>query len=144
MKQIVLVACGDYRDLDQYLQLKDSKKILLVCDPSISFLGINDYFLTLEERLGVKVVRFSDFQPNPLYDSVVKGVDVFLTEACDTIVAVGGGSAMDVAKCIKLYSNMDRSENFLKQSIVPNGIPFIAVPTTAGTGSEATRYAVIY
>ena len=61
MKQIVLVACGDYRDLDQYLQLKDSKKILLVCDPSISFLGINDYFLTLEERLGVKVVRFSDF-----------------------------------------------------------------------------------
>ena len=144
MKQIVLVACGDYRDLDQYLQLKDSKKILLVCDPSISFLGINDYFLTLEERLGVKVVRFSDFQPNPLYESVVKGVDVFLTEACDTIVAVGGGSAMDVAKCIKLYSNMDRSENYLKQSIVPNDIPFIAVPTTAGTGSEATRYAVIY
>ena len=144
MKQIVLVACGDYRDLDQYLQLKDSKKILLVCDPSISFLGINDYFLTLEERLGVKVVRFSDFQPNPLYESVVKGVDVFLTEACDTIVAVGGGSAMDVAKCIKLYSNMDRSENYLKQSIFPNDIPFIAVPTTAGTGSEATRYAVIY
>ena len=144
MKQIVLVACGDYRDLDQYLQLKDSKKILLVCDPSISFLGINDYFLTLEERLGVKVVRFSDFQPNPLYESVVKGVDVFLTEACDTIVAVGGGSAMDVAKCIKLYSNMDRSENYLKQSIVPNDTPFIAVPTTAGTGSEATRYAVIY
>ena len=144
MKQIVLVACGDYRDLDQYLQLKDSKKILLVCDPSISFLGINDYFLTLEERLGVKVVRFSDFQPNPLYESVVKGVDLFLAEACDTIVAVGGGSAMDVAKCIKLYSNMDRSENYLKQSIVPNDIPFIAVPTTAGTGSEATRYAVIY
>ena len=144
MKQIVLVACGDYRDLDQYLQLKDSKRILLVCDPSISFLGINDYFLTLEERLGVKVVRFSDFQPNPLYESVVKGVDVFLTEACDTIVAVGGGSAMDVAKCIKLYSNMDRSENYLKQSIVPNDTPFIAVPTTAGTGSEATRYAVIY
>lgn len=144
MKQIVLVACGDYRDLDQYLQLKDSKRILLVCDPSISFLRINDYFLALEERLGVKVVRFSDFQPNPLYESVVKGVDVFLTEACDTIVAVGGGSAMDVAKCIKLYSNMDRSENYLKQSIVPNDTPFIAVPTTAGTGSEATRYAVIY
>lgn len=51
---------------------------------------------------------------------------------------------MDVAKCIKLYSNMNNDENYLKQKIVPNDVPLIAVPTTAGTGSEATRYAVIY
>ena len=62
-------------------------------------------------------------------------------------MAIGGGSAIDVAKCIKLYSDMKgKGENgsYLKQEIVPNDIPFLAVPTTAGTGSEATRYAVIY
>ena len=53
-------------------------------------------------------------------------------------------SAMDVAKCIKLYADMDHSRSYLQQTIVPNDIRLIAVPTTAGTGSEATRYAVIY
>ena len=57
---------------------------------------------------------------------------------------MGGGSAIDVAKCIKLFSNMDPERNYLRQTIVPNGLPLIAMPTTAGTGSEATRFAVIY
>ena len=124
-----------YEELDTYL----GEKVLLVCDSSIKFLKINDYFNGKEN-----IIRFSDFVPNPLYESVVKGVDLFHKENCDTIVAVGGGSAMDVAKCIKLYSNMYREENYLKQKIVPNDVPLVAVPTTAGTGSEATRYAVIY
>lgn len=124
-----------YKELDTYL----GEKVLLVCDSSIQFLKINDYFNGKEN-----IVRFSDFVPNPLYESVVKGVELFHKENCDTIVAVGGGSAMDVAKCIKLYSNMNNDENYLKQKIVPNDVPLIAVPTTAGTGSEATRYAVIY
>lgn len=51
---------------------------------------------------------------------------------------------MDVAKCIKLFANMAADEDYLEQSIVPNSIPFLAVPTTAGSGSEATKYAVIY
>ena len=62
-------------------------------------------------------------------------------------MAVGGGSAMDVAKCIKLYSNLSgdgESGSWLTADYTPNDIPFLAIPTTAGTGSEATRYAVIY
>ena len=92
-------------------------------------------------------MKFNDFQPNPLYESVVKGVEVYRNEGCGSIIAVGGGSAMDVAKCIKLYSNLPgdgANGAWLKEDIIPNGIPFLAIPTTAGTGSEATRYAVIY
>ena len=99
------------------------------------------------EKTGVEMIGFRDFQPNPLYESVVKGVELFNDEKCDSIMAIGGGSAMDVAKCIKLYSNLpgDGTDGaWLKAEIVPNSIPFIAMPTTAGTGSEATRYAVIY
>lgn len=109
---------------------------LLVCDSSFSFLPIKDMFHTN--------VVFNQFTSNPLYEDVCKGVQLFNTNRCDAIVAVGGGSTMDVAKCIKLYCKMDPAKNYLQQEYADSGVPLIAVPTTAGTGSESTRYAVIY
>ncbi len=87
---------------------------------------------------------FHDFVPNPSYDSVVNGIQTFRDEGCTGIVAIGGGSAIDVAKCIKLYAGSDISEYLLEQEPESNSIPFLAIPSTAGTGSEATRFAVIY
>ena len=133
-----------YSNLDRWLQNTDEHVFLLVCDGSFEHLGpLRKHFTYLQE-LGFRFVRFGGFQPNPLYENVVAGVQAFLQNGCQGIIAVGGGSAMDVAKCIKLFSNMDHTRNYLEQTIVPNTIPFLAVPTTAGTGSEATRYAVIY
>lgn len=109
---------------------------LLVCDSSFPFLPIKDMFHTN--------VVFNQFTSNPLYEDVCKGVELFNTNRCDAIVAVGGGSTMDVAKCIKLYCKMDPAKNYLQQEYADSGVPLIAVPTTAGTGSESTRYAVIY
>ena len=79
---------------------------------------------------GADGLMFSDFGSNPLYESVCEGVELFRSAGCDAIMAVGGGSSIDVAKCIKLYSGRD--------------VRLIALPTTAGTGSESTRYAVVY
>ncbi len=142
--QKILTASKDYVELDQYFTENQIKKILLVCDSSIDFLQIKNYFEKINVRKEPEIIRFSNFQSNPLYESVVEGVKVFNDNRCQAIVAVGGGSAMDVAKCIKLYSNMDHEKNYLEQEIIPNDIKLLAVPTTAGTGSEATRYAVIY
>ena len=89
-------------------------------------------------------VEFSGFTPNPLYEQVVEGVKIFNENKCEMIVAVGGGSAIDVAKCIKLYCKMDPAVNYLKQEMFDSGIDLVAIPTTAGTGSESTRHAVIY
>lgn len=139
--QIIFSHCNE---IDDWLADHQVKSLLLVCGSSIKRLKINEYFDTLTERTGIKVTRFSDFTPNPVYESVSAGVDLFHRESCDAIAAVGGGSAIDVAKCIKLYSNMESSRNYLEQTIIPNEIPFLAMPTTAGTGSEATRFAVIY
>lgn len=143
-EQFILKASENYAELDAYFKEQQYRRIFLVCDASLPFLRLNDYFRTLQERTGIDVIFFDDFQPNPLYESVANGVSLFNASDCDAIVAIGGGSAIDVAKCIKLYSNMDPSVNYLKQEIVPNDVPLMAIPTTAGTGSEATRYAVIY
>lgn len=143
-KQIILKVSEDYREVDKYLLDRHIQNILLVCDRAISFLRIDGYFDNLPDRLGINVYKFMDFQPNPQYESVVEGGRIFREQNSDLIFAVGGGSAMDVAKCIKLYANMDSRQNYLKQTIIPNSVPLFAMPTTAGTGSEATRYAVIY
>ena len=127
--------------IDELIQYKDSG-LFLVCGNSIKNLELNKYLLSLEKDM--KITRFSDFEPNPSYDSVVKGVQAFLDSKASTILAVGGGSAMDLAKCIKLFSNMNHNQDYLEQEIVPNDVKLIAIPTTAGTGSETTRYAVIY
>lgn len=115
-----------------------NRKILLVRDSSYQFLEIKMFFDAIPHE------EFSDFTPNPLYDQVIKGVKIFNDNHCDMIIAVGGGSTIDIAKCIKLYCKMDSSINYLKQEAFDTGIPLIAVPTTAGTGSESTCHAVIY
>lgn len=146
-EQKILKANGQYDLLDSWFVENNIKKTMLVCGRSIQRQKINKYFEKVEERLGVKIIRFTGFQPNPLYENVVDGVGIFREEGCDAIIAVGGGSAMDVAKCIKLYNNMQGDGlggAYLKISIEENDIPFLAMPTTSGTGSEATRYAVIY
>lgn len=143
-EQTIIKVNRDYTEIDDYISKKNIKSIMLVCDTSIQFLNIRKYFEEIENRKEIKLLRFSDFTPNPLYESVEKGVELLRQEQCGLIIAVGGGSAIDVAKCIKLYSNMASDKNYLKQTIIPNDICLMAMPTTAGTGSEATKYAVIY
>lgn len=97
--------------------------------------------------LNVPTVSFTDFAPNPRYEEILQGVRAFRENKCDCIIAAGGGSAMDVAKCIKLFGRMEgNGENgsYLKQPYTNSGVPLIAIPTTAGSGSESTRFAVIY
>lgn len=120
--------------------LEDAKKVLLVCDASFPFLNIKNDI----ERLMIPHVLFNQFSSNPLYEDVCKGVDLFQITKCDAILAVGGGSTMDVAKCIKLYCYMSRDKLYLDQDYKDTGVKLVAIPTTAGTGSESTRYAVIY
>ena len=123
-------------------------RLFLVIDSSYPFLNIKD---TIEALSIVEKVKFSDFTPNPLYEQVCSGIELLESSRCDTILAVGGVSAIDVAKCIKLAVLAKEG----KAAIIPplvaqrlpidgSKIPFIAIPTTAGTGSESTHNAVMY
>lgn len=143
-KQQILRLNGDYREVGLWIEHKGIHSVMLVCDQSVRLLKIHAWFENLKQSQTVKLTMFSDFQPNPLYESVCKGVHLFHEAGCEAIIAVGGGSALDVAKCIKLFANMEPGSDYLTQKIVPNTISLMAMPTTAGTGSEATRFAVIY
>ena len=102
-------------------KILSGKKPLLVCDDAFDFLKI---------KLPFETVRFSDFTPNPVYEDVRTGVKVLRNNNCDCIIAIGGGSSIDTAKSIKYYNQID--------------LPLMAVPTTSGTGSEATHFSVLY
>ncbi len=138
-EQTILKSDNNYIELTDFLDKRNIRKPMLVCGRSIELLNIGRYFKNYKN-----IVRFTDFEPNPSYDSVVRGVKAFKQNNCDGIIAVGGGSAIDVAKCIKLFVGLDDTKDFIEQEPVANDIPLIAMPTTAGSGSEATRYAVIY
>ena len=147
MDQKIISSNNDYAELDCWIKNNRISRVCLVCDESISYIHTISEKIKQIENGGVFVARFSKFKPNPTYESVVEGVNFFRRYQCDSVVAVGGGSALDVAKCIKLYHNLNIDENddlYFKVKIIPNNVPFLAIPTTAGTGSEATRYAVIY
>ena len=115
-------------------------KLLVVSDTFCQTLDVAQELKSLD----IPQIWFDDFIPNPLIESVNAGIRLLKEEACDAIMAIGGGSGMDVAKCIKLYADADPEKPLVEQTPVPNEIPLISVPTTAGTGSEATRYAVVY
>ncbi len=126
----------------------NAKKLFLV-------VGSSFYRLPLKEKIDTVPAEkyfFSNFTPNPLYEQVVEGVRLFKEEKCDAIMAVGGGSAIDVAKCIKLALISKEGTDALIPPLVStrvevfeaSNMPLIALPTTAGSGSESTHNAVIY
>ncbi len=143
--QTLLSPADGYSQLCEYLEQLGTKHLLVVHDGAFAHLKVADAIKRLPQTHGMAVTEFSDLQPNPRYASIEAGVKRFRESHCDTVLAVGGGSAMDVAKCVKLYADMEPGElPFVKREVTPNSIPLLAIPTTAGTGSEATRFAVIY
>lgn len=133
--------------LPHILKEINCKKLFLVVDVSFSCLNIKEQINSLQ----VDKVFFSDFTSNPLYEQVCKGINLLKVEKCDCILAVGGGSAIDVAKCIKLAVLAKDSNDYISLLLGPvrvdinsRDIPFIAITTTAGTGSESTHNAVVY
>ena len=123
MEQVIVRGIENLKPLLRRLEIN---KVFLVCDSSFESLNIKENI----ENIVIQKVVFNGFSSNPLHNDVDKGSSLFFREQCDCIIAVGGGSSLDVAKCIKLDSKKD--------------VPLIAIPTTAGTGSESTKHIVVY
>ena len=93
------------------------------------------------------VIQFNEFSVNPKLSDAVVGARLAREHAVECIIAVGGGSVLDTAKLIKAFYSSDGNELNIavgKDKVIDPGIPVIAIPTTAGSGSEATHFAVVY
>lgn len=142
--QIVLGKKNLKEELKSFFQEHSFRRIFLVAGSSFPKLPVGEELQELFSELGISFYHFSDFRPNPRLEEVEEGIKAFSAFHGDSILAVGGGSALDTAKCIKLFNGLSKEKSYLEQKFRENDIPLVVHPTTAGTGSESTPFAVIY
>lgn len=123
------------------------KKIFVVCGKDSFYKSGSSDFIESSLKPNFEFSIFNDFNVNPNFDDIIKGTKQFIRENCDLIVAIGGGSTIDMAKSINVFqanNKFDLTELVKSNKIAKVGVPLIAIPTTAGSGSESTKFAVIY
>jgi alcohol dehydrogenase class IV len=121
------------------------KKALIVTDANLEKLGLPKEVMKSLEIAGVPFAIFSRVVIEPTQDNVEEGLKAYKEAGVDFLIAVGGGSSMDTAKAIgALATNTGRISDFMGANKIPKpGAPLIAIPTTAGTGSEVTPFTII-
>jgi alcohol dehydrogenase class IV len=122
-----------------------SNRALLVTDRWMSESGRADAIASSLSAAGVEPIVYDRVQPDPTDANVVEGLELLKSESADAVVGFGGGSSMDAAKAISVMSaNSGSMRKYMGYHKGPNvGPPIIAIPTTAGTGSEVTKITVI-
>lgn len=138
-------------------EMDNVERVMIVCDPGMVNIGYTDIVEQVlrrrENQPQIKV--FNEVEPNPSTHTVYKGLEMFINFQPDTIIALDGGSAMDAAKAIWMFFEHPETSFFgAKQKFLdirkrtykitkPKNAKFICIPTTSGTGSEVTPFAVI-
>jgi alcohol dehydrogenase class IV len=140
---------GASKELPDYLRANGLSHPLIVTDPLVGQLDFCKRIIGDLKQKGLHAQVFSDIHKNPVKSDVYKGTEVFDQSGADVIVGIGGGAALDVARAIVLRAH-HREDLFKYDDLVggdvfvTNDVPhFITIPTTAGTGSEVGRSAII-
>lgn len=136
---------GRLSELPTLVRNCDSNHALIVSDRGLEKLGVVSRVQSILEEGGITVSSFLDVLPNPTVEVVDAATDAYRNSGATCIVALGGGSPMDTAKAVGVLARHGGSiVDYEGAHKVPRGIePIIAIPTTAGTGSEVTPFSVI-
>ena len=135
------------KTLTKIMERESATNILLISGKkSFKTSGLEAKLKTLLNNKNLTTVN--DFEINPKYEEILLIGGKLKHQEIDLIIAAGGGSVIDFAKCINLYLSSwtdDGADGIIDKELLPNKLfPLIAIPTTAGTGSEATHFAVVY
>ena len=140
---------GSSKELGDYLIKNNLSRPLIVTDPTVSQLDFFKQIVNDLKKKNISAEVFSDIHKNPVKSDVYKGTDVYDNTNRDSIIGIGGGAGLDIARAIVLRVN-HREDLFKYDDLVggdvyvTNDVPhFITIPTTAGTGSEVGRSAII-
>jgi alcohol dehydrogenase len=145
-KAIPVEGAGAIGEIPKLLKENGGKKPIFVTDPGLVKAGIVSKLTEVLEKAKIPYVLYSEVEANPSVNTVEKIYDLYCREGCDSFIALGGGSSMDAAKAaaartVRKRKSVNQLGGLLK---VLRRLPlFIAVPTTAGTGSETTIAALI-
>ena len=146
---IIRFGAGGANELADYLKSKNITHPLLVTDPVIATLGFTQKLVNQVQKTGISITLFHDIHKNPVKSDVLKGREAFDSNICDAVIGLGGGAAIDVARAVVL-SIHHREDLFKYDDLIGGDVfvtndvpPFITIPTTAGTGSEVGRSAII-
>lgn len=142
----VVCAPGAIAELEKILKVRNCRRIFLVSGrTSLRHSGAEDALSDLLQSC--EVTHFSDVDQNPSIEQLETGLAKFRETKPDLIIGVGGGSAMDMAKLIKIFSNQTQQPRHYVEgnaALEAASVPLVAIPTTAGSGSQATHFAVLY
>src|SRR5271168_383936 len=143
--RLMAVGGGALAELPGLLARLGLARPLIVTDPYIARCGILDRATALFDGSGVAWSVFSDTVPDPTTEVIETGTERLRAGDFDSLVAIGGGSSIDTAKGMSvLFANGGRLRDYKVPNEIPlAGPPVVAIPTTAGTGSEVTRFTVV-
>ena len=143
--QNIVMGEGALKQLPQIASKIGGKKAYIVSDPILKQMGTVDACAGYLKEAGLESDEFTETEGNPSVETVEKATEGFKASGADFLVALGGGSAMDVAKAVGVVATYGGSitEYEGAQKVPGDIVPQIAIPTTAGTGSEVTAFSVI-
>lgn len=143
--QNIIVGRGTLEKLPEMAKKLGGTHAMVISGPTLNRLGLVDKLISYLKEVGIKVDCFTETEANPSVKTVEKATKQFKASGADFIVAFGGGSPMDVAKAVAVVAKYGGSiTEYEGAHKVPGAvIPMIAIPTTAGTGSEVTAFSVI-
>lgn len=145
MKQLIVFDETKPNHLLEYLISNNINSVFLVRGKDSFFQsGSSDYIKTACQN--IKIHHFFGFNTNPKIEDVIKGLHAFNKSKAQVIIAIGGGSVIDMAKLVRIKHSSEYSvtEHLTSNSLFSSKVNLIAIPTTAGTGSESTHFSVMY
>lgn len=142
----VITGAGSIKDLPVYLKEEGITKPLIVTDPGIREAGLLEKLEEVLQKNDYNYALYDEVFANPDIELIDKGRDFFQSEGCDGLIGFGGGSSIDTAKgigVIETHGGSILEYEFGRKPLTERITPLIAMPTTAGTGSEVTMWAVV-